>query len=257
MIDREEAMVLQRRGLEENYRVLAATADGSRLMEYPGVIAACVPACPTRSFPNGIVYESAEELSAAIDALAAEYRHAGIRAFTVWVPEGDRAAARIVEGAGHVLDAAPMAMVIELADLPDPDHDLDGLDWDDEATPAEMGRINDLAYGWGDTGFAPAFVRNPAPDVLRLFRARADDGSVACVCATMDVDDDCYLAMVATDPDHRGQGLAQRLCHGALLRARDRGLATSSLHASATGKPIYDRLGYDTVCAVHMWECRD
>lgn len=253
-MEHDEVIELQRRGLEAFYRVIARAGDGSRMHEFPGVIACSVPACPARSFPNSVVYESVEELSAALDPLAAEYRHEGVEAWTVWVPEGETRAAQILSDAGHRLDATPAAMAIDLADLPEPG-DAAELDWDDEATPAEMGRLNDVAYGWEDGGFAGAFTRNPEPDLLRLFRARVD-GELACVAATLDVADDCLLAMVATDPAHRGTGLARRLCHAALAAAAERGLRTSSLQASPLGKPVYDRLGYGSFGVIEMWERR-
>ncbi len=171
------------------------------------------------------------------------------------MPEGETRAARILSEAGHHLDATPTAMAIELADLAEPGAEEAGLDWDDEATPAEMGRLNDLAYGWEGGGFAGAFTRNPEPDRLRLFRARVD-GELACVAATLDVEDDCLLAMVATDPAHRGAGLARRLCRVALAAAAERGLRTSSLQASPLGRPVYDRLGYESFGAIQMWERR-
>src|SRR5206468_12922568 len=123
-VDRDEAIELERRGLEAFFRLLAESAPTSRLLEFPGVIASAVPACPTRSFPNSVVYESAEDLAAALDPLAVEYRHAGIKAWTVWVPTDESAAANLLERAGHRLDASPAAMAIELAELPEPE--LDG-----------------------------------------------------------------------------------------------------------------------------------
>jgi GNAT superfamily N-acetyltransferase len=251
-MDRDEAIELQRRGLEAFFRVLPRAAESSRLAEYPGVIASVVPSSPARSFPNSVVYESAEDLAAALEPLAASYRHAGVGAWTVWVPEDERPAARLLEAAGHRLDARPAAMVLELRDLPAPEPD--GLDWDGEATPGEVGRLNDLAYGFGDHAFTRAFQRLP-DESLRLYRARVD-GELGCVAGTLDRDDDCVLVMVATDPRRRGGGLARRLCHAALLEARDRGLRTSSLQATSLGRPVYERLGYRMFGAIEMWERR-
>ncbi len=255
-MERESAIELQRHGLEAFYRVIARAGEGSRMHEFPGVIACSVPLCPTRSFPNSVVYERTEHLAAALDPLAAEYRHEGIRAWTVWVPEDETRAAQILSEAGHHLDATPAAMAIDLADLAAPAAEDFELDWDDEATPAEMGKLNDVAYGWEDGGFAGAFTQNPEPDRLRLFRARVD-GGLACVAATLDVEDDCLLAMVATDPAHRGTGLARRLCRAGLGAAADRGLRTSSLQASPLGRPVYERLGYESFGAIQMWERRE
>ena len=254
-MDREQVIDLQHCGLEAFYRVIGGAAESSRVLEFPGVIAAVTPACPNRSFPNSAIYRSAEDLAAALDPLEAKYRHAGIEAWTVWVPEGDEAATRLLPEAGHLLYAAPTAMAIDLADLPDPGPDAEDLDWDADATPEEVGRLNDLAYGWGDDGFGAAFkIIND--DSMLLYRARADDGEVACVAATLDVGDDCLLAMVATPPERRGAGLARRLCHLAVASGRDRGLETSSLQASPLGRPIYERMGYAAFGAIEMWERR-
>lgn len=253
MLDRDEVTELQRAGLEAFVRILAAGAEGSRVLTFPGVTAAAVPAAPDRSMPNSIVYLSAEDLAAAIDPLAAEYRARGIRAWTAWVPEGDRAATKVLTRAGHRLDASPAAMALELAELPEPQ--LEGLDWDDRGGPGEVARLNDLAYGWDHAGgFADAFTAAPDP-ALRLFRARVD-GEVACVAGTIDRDSDCVVVMVATHPERRGAGLARRLCHAALAGARDRGLRTSTLQATKLGQPVYERLGYRTYGTLEMWERR-
>jgi GNAT superfamily N-acetyltransferase len=251
-VKRDEAIELQRRGLEAFFRILPRAAPSSRLVEYPGVIASVVPSCPDRSFPNSVVYESAEDLASALEPLAVEYRHAGVRAWTVWVPEDERPAARLLDAAGHRLDAAPAAMTRGLADLPDPD--LGDLEWDAEATPHEVGRLNDLAYGFGEGAFTRALERIPG-DSLCLYRATLD-GELACVAGTIDRDGDCVLVMVATDPLRRGAGLACRLCHAALAEARDRGLRTSSLQATRLGRPVYERLGYRAFGTIEMWERR-
>jgi GNAT superfamily N-acetyltransferase len=254
VLERDEVIDLQRRGLEAFVRIIAGGVESSQLLTFPGVTAAAVPAAPERSFVNSIVYRSVEELSAAIDPLAAEYRSRGVHAWTVWVPEGDETAAKILSAAGHDLDASPAAMALELGDLSEPE--LEGLDWDDRAEADEVAHLNDLAYGWGsDGGFAGAFTAIPDPS-LRLFRARVD-GEVACVAGTIDRDTDCVLVMVATHPERRGRGLALRLCHAALAAARDRGLATSTLQATKLGRPVYERLGYRSYGAIEMWERRE
>ena len=90
---------------------------------------------------------------------------------------------------------------------------------------------------------------------LRLYQARVD-GEPACVLGTVDDGDDCGVYLVATLPEHRGQGLARRLLHAALAEARERGLRTSSLQATKLGYPVYERLGYEPICAIEMWERR-
>jgi GNAT superfamily N-acetyltransferase len=144
-------------------------------------------------------------------------------------------------------------MIADLADLAEPESG--DLDWSVGAEPRDMGRINDLAYGWPENTFIRAMDRFGAVDALRLYQARVD-GEPVCVLGTYDNGDDCELYFVATLPDHRGQGLARRLVHQALIDARDRGLTVSSLQATKAGYPIYERLAYEPICTLEMWERR-
>ena len=95
----------------------------------------------------------------------------------------------------------------------------------------------------------------PADVPLRLYQARVG-GEPACVLGTLDDGTDCGVYLVATLKEHRGKGLARRLLHAALIEARDRGLATSTLQSTKFGYPVYERLGYETACNMEMWERR-
>jgi hypothetical protein len=44
--------------------------------------------------------------------------------------------------------------------------------------------------------------------------------------------------------------------HVALAEARERGLRTSTLQSTKFGYPVYERLGYEPVCRIQMWERR-
>jgi len=252
-VDRSPAMELQRRGLAAFVRMMGRGSAGAALFERDGVLSAIVPACPDRSVVNSVTYRDAGSLEAALEELAAAHEEAGVRAWTVWVPEYDRDAAALLEAAGHQLDATPIAMVHDLAGLPDPD--ARGLDWDDRAAPADVTRINDHAYGFERPYFGAAMTSLPADLPLRLYEARVD-GEPASVLATLDEGDDCGIYLVATLKEHRGGGLSRRLLHVALAEARQRGLRTSSLQATKLGYPVYERLGYEAICTLQMWERR-
>jgi len=252
-MDRAAAMELQGRCLAAFVRLVGSGSESASMFERDGVLGAVVPACPDRSVVNSVTYRDAASLGAALDELATAHEQAGVRAWTVWVPEGDRDAASLLEAAGHRLDSTPAAMVLDLAGLPDPD--TRDLDWDDQASPADMARVNDDAYGFEEPTFGAALAALPGDMALRLYQARVD-GELASVLATVDEGDDCGIYLVGTLSEHRGKGLAGRLLHAALAEARERGLQTSSLQATKLGYPVYERLGYEPICALEMWERR-
>jgi GNAT superfamily N-acetyltransferase len=239
------------RSFAEVLRVIAAGTNGARTLERDGVVAAVTPSSPERSVFNSVLHEGPEALAAALNELASAYEDAGVRAWTVWVPEEDRASAALLESAGHELDAAPTAMVLDMAELAD--LEPGDLDWD-EALIEEVWRINDLAYGDGPGTFERGIGR-PAKGTYRFYRARLD-GKPSCVVGTMDVDGDCGVYWVATLPEARGRGLTTRLMRVALSEGRERGCDISTLQATQLGAPIYARLGYRDIGTLQMWERR-
>ena len=144
-------------------------------------------------------------------------------------------------------------MTLELADLEE--RDDPALDWSNTGSPADLGRINDLAYGLpAESGMAPGLAA-PGPE-LTIYDARVG-GEVACVLGTADHGSDLGVYFVATDPAHQGVGLAGRLMRVALTAARERGMRTASLQSSARGKPVYEALGFVEHFALHLYEKRE
>jgi GNAT superfamily N-acetyltransferase len=232
-------------------RALAESAPEGRTVELPGVSASVMPAAPERSVINCVVYEDAARLGEALDALASEYDRSGVRAWTVWVPQGDPAATEALGRAGHRLDGSPRAMVLDLSTFersPDP-----SLELAERPDFADVGRLNDQAYGLaGD--FERALDGVPS-EPFHLYLALLD-GRPACSVVTYDEEGDCGVYVVATAPAAQGRGLATAVMTRALADARERGCATSSLQATARGRPVYDRLGYEDLGAIEMWERR-
>jgi GNAT superfamily N-acetyltransferase len=252
-MDRAQAIERHRGALMSFARLTGAGSDTSAVIERDGVVASVCPAVPHASIVNSVGYREAGALAASLDELARAYDEAGVRAWTVWVPDDDREAATLLESAGHRLDATPTAMIMELAALPEIEDD--DLDWDANASPAAVAEINDHAYNAPAGMFAAAISRFGEMDGLRLYQARID-GEPACVLGTYDNGDDCEVYLVATRAEHRGQGLARRLMHRALLEAKERGQAISNLQATKLGYPVYARLGYEPICKLEMWERR-
>jgi GNAT superfamily N-acetyltransferase len=254
MTARERALELQQNGLRGWIELLGSSSPGASVFKRGGITASIVPACPQRSICNSVTYGDAAELAGLLDELAATYEAAGIAAWTVWVPEIDGEAITALLEAGHKLDGSPTAMSLALSAFEAAE--VGELDWDRDVDPADLGRLNDLAYGLpSDSGIAPALTEPPARSDLRLYQARVG-GEPACVLATLDHGSDLGVYFVATHPDHRRLGLASRLMSVALAEGLSRGLKTSSLQGSPMGGPVYRHLGYADDFAVNMYERR-
>ena len=251
-MDRDQALAIQRTALAEWIASLGESSPGASVDEREGVSVAIVPACPERSIPNSVSSRDGGALLAMHDELAGRYAEAGVEAWTVWVPEFDTETIAGLKDAGHHFDGEPMAMTLELDGWREPE--LGDLEWDTDLDPAEYGRLNDAAYGIdADSGYARALSLRA--ERTRLYRALVE-GETACVLGTIDHGTDLGFYFVATDPAHRGRGLASRLMAAALVDGRERGLETSSLQASAMGEPVYRRLGYEPHFRLRLYERR-
>jgi GNAT superfamily N-acetyltransferase len=238
-------------GVAAEIRFFGAGHPGSRVLKLNGVLAAVVPAAPDRSVFNSVAYESPAALAAAIDGLAATYERAGVRAWTVWVPDDDHASAALLGEHGHALDANPRAMGLDLADLePGPGAEIDVLDGD----AALAARLNDRAYGYEGPAFAAA-LSQPTADSLRWYFAASGGEPIACL-ALIPAGDDAVVTAVATDPGQRGRGVAGTLLRRALDEARSDWARTSSLQATKLGSGVYARLGFRDLGGIGMWERR-
>jgi GNAT superfamily N-acetyltransferase len=124
---------------------------------------------------------------------------------------------------------------------------------DPRPTRGDLGRVNDLAYGTGDS-FQRLIGEGPA-DPRHTYIAHVD-GHAAAGVASQDLDGDCSIYWVATIPEARGRGLAQGLMRRALAEGRDRGCDVSTLQATKLGRPVYERMGYRSFGEIQMWERR-
>lgn len=229
----------------------ARVSPEGRVLEPDGVTAAVVPRCPERSVVNCVLYTDARLLGEALDSIARGYEEAGVRAWTIWVPEHDTEAQGLLARAGHVLDGKPAAMVRDLEGIEPPRRELTLV----EPVMRDAMRINDRAYGF-DGHFERAFPELP-PEPAHVYVAAGDDGAPASTVISYETDDgECGIYLVATLPEAQGRGLAGALMQHALAEAGQRGCTTTSLQATARGKAVYERLGYRDIGAVQMWERR-
>lgn len=225
---------------------------GGRTWRRDGVMAAICPAFPHRSVFNSVVYRATDSLVGSLDELAATYDDAGVLAWTVWMPERDAAARSALQGAGSRLDATPQAMAAPLAEV-DVRAGAEGLDWERESQAHAMLEVLQDAFGWELERGIEVFA--DLPDAGSVYVARVDGRPCACV-AALDADGDCGIYNVGTIASARGRGLATGLMRQALVDARERGCRTTSLQATAMGRPVYRALGYRELGVIEMWERR-
>lgn len=232
------------------FRLVTRASPGARLLERDGVAASVVPAAPERAVVNSVIYRDADGLASAYDEIAAAYAEAG-SAWTVWVPAEDGRAAAVLEGAGHVLDAEPAVMAVDLSEVERPP--AGALEhWTAAGDPALLGPLNDRAYTFGTDSFTRAFASLP-PGEAAIYVAHLDGRPVGCL-AIVDHHVNADVEMVAVVPEARGHGIAGKLLGHALADAAERGLETSTLVATKLGRPVYERLGYRQFGVLHMWE---
>jgi GNAT superfamily N-acetyltransferase len=232
-------------------RTIDGASEGMRAIDREGLVLTVTPAVPERSIVNDVVYWDSGALVAAYDALQRTYDEAGIRAWVVWVPEADTAVARFLADRGHVLDADPEAMLLDLEALERPP---EPAGFSRDIDPVALARLNDDAYGMRDA-FARALELLRGGDDLHLYGVE-EDGELASGLCTFDHEDDCSVWLVATREASRGRGLAGALMAHAMADARDRGRTTSTLEATDLGRPVYERLGYRSLGEIQMWERR-
>ena len=253
-MDAKRGLELQRRAIEAFLRGMTAGSPGAELLELDGVMAAIVPGCPDRAVPNSAIHAGAKSLRGSLDELADAYERAGVRAHAMWTLEPDPEVEAALENAGYGFDGEPAAMCAELDAMPLAE--VGDLDWDAEATTEEVGRVNDLAYGYPQgKGMAAAIGPSSDEAGIRSYRARVA-GEVACVLQTFDVGSDVLVSWVATLPEFRDRKLASRLLAAALGAARDRGHETTTLQASMLGRGVYERLGYELIQPLRLHERR-
>jgi GNAT superfamily N-acetyltransferase len=239
-------------GVRAEVEVFGSAAPDSRLIRRAGLVAAVVPAAPQRSIFNSVFYDDAAAPLREYETLAAAYEAAGVRAWTVWVPGDDRETAELLAARGHLHDGAPRAMALDLAELTDGPPQPDGIEVA-PVDPPTVAALNDRAYGFGEElAFRAAFCGETA---ARWHGAYQGAEPVACV-GTIEIGDDCCVTGVATVPELQRRGIAGWLLRRALAEARERGIRSASLRASAAGAPAYGRLGFLDFGWVELWELR-
>jgi GNAT superfamily N-acetyltransferase len=246
-VDDEDFRRIGWRGMAAFQLLVGRHAPGPAPLEHPDFVASAVPNVDA-SLLNAAVPVDGAPLAPHLGALADYY--AASPKWGVWMDPRSSDDVEAAKQAGLVLDSNPMLMAAELRQTEDPDGSIEV----DHVPSLDVGAVNDAAYGMpsGEVGAALGTIPD---DQVHAYGTRVD-GRIASVLFIQDVDDDAFVTMVATLPEHRGKRLASNVLAHALKEARQRARKTTTLQASKLGQSVYARLGYRPLGEVHLYEKR-
>jgi len=210
----------------------AMGSAGARLVRHPGAAVAVFPSEPERGFFNNAILDAdlaPRTRATALDAIAADYKAAGVAEFAVWTHPGDDAAADELIARGYRLNETTLAMGLDLerATVAEPQLEVQRGDWD------EYVRI------LGVPGFLPA----ADPSAYFVVVGRVDGENVGSAMA-FDHDGDCGIFNVGTEERARRRGVGTAMVARLLLDARERGCETATLQSTPIGEGVYGALGF-------------
>ncbi len=232
------------RSLVAFQRLFGLHAPEAELLEMDGYVASRVPGSRS-SLINAVAPTG--PVAPHLDDIERFYR--GQRKWGVWIDPANRTDADALQERGLVLDSTPVLMAAELSEITtheDPRVGHVSLD--------EAGVVNDAAYDVPGGTISAPLTGFPSTEIHAYgIRELKEAMSVGLV---YDVDDDAFVAFVATLAACRGEGLASRVLAHALHEAELRGNTTTSLQASKLGQGLYARLGYTSLGEIHLYEKR-
>jgi GNAT superfamily N-acetyltransferase len=228
-----------------NLRVLhhLLGAHAGRLVDVEGVVGSLFGLSDDRTVLSAVVVPHAVPIAPLV---AAVQRRHGDTGAAFWVDPRD---ARAAAGAGLEKQLTVPAMELPLTSM------HAGSDAVERIDPGTAGAVNDLAYGFRDGRLAKALGSLP-PSRVRAYGERGSDGRIVCAALALDVDDDCLVEYVATDPRHQRHGRATRLLRHLLAEAATAGSRRAALRTSAAGASLYAKAGFGVVAQLSVWRPR-
>lgn len=163
-----------------------------------------------------------------------------------------------VEHAGLDLSFTGFGMCCDISDLADPVHpELTFVRVTTEEQLVAYADLNSRAYAMpleaGRDGLQGSALWKS--DVFAYLGYR--DGIAVAAAATLRTGDCLFLALVATAPEAQGRGFGEATVRKALYEgAKATGLARSVLHATPSGAPVYERIGFRKVATIHFYGLR-
>jgi len=219
-----------------SWEAYARGCDGAALQRLDGVAAAVFPSGPERGVYNNALLDrdlDPATRTAAVQAMEAAYRSAGVDRFAAWVHESDEAMRAELSSRGYAVQETTRAMAMSLrCSYPAfPEVELEPLEW--------------RAYiEYLEAAGAPAgLLAGADPGAFHLLGARVGGEHVATALA-FDHDGDCGVFNMSTAEAARRRGLATSLTLRHLHDAARRGCSTASLQATPMAERVYARVGF-------------
>jgi GNAT superfamily N-acetyltransferase len=219
-----------------SWEAVARGSAGASLVRPAGVSAAVFPAEPERAVYNNALLErdlGPAERAAAIDAIDAVYRAAGVDRYAAWVHESDSAMRAELGRRGYDLEESTRAMGMALDDVSCalPEVELAPAHW-----PEYLRYLQ--AFG------VPAgLLGGTDPGAFHVVAARVAGETVATALA-LDHEGDCGVFNVSTLAPARRRGLGTALTARLLHDAVGRGCRTASLQSTPMAERVYAAAGF-------------
>ena len=213
---------------------------------------------------NGVVSAAPPDdaAPARVEEAIAYFRRHGHRTFLWWLDADVPAAAwaPVLEPRGFVLDRSIPGMAAEIDRLvPAKVADVEIRRVASRADRDLWARIFVVGYGFPPAwapAFADLFGGLDDHDAYRGYVAFADGRPVA-TSTVLITGDIAGLYDVAVLPEARGRGIGAAVTLAPFREAREEGCRLAILHASPLGRPVYERLGFRTVCTVDHFAWKD
>jgi GNAT superfamily N-acetyltransferase len=214
----------------------ARGAAGAALQRLSGVAAAVFPEGPERAVYNNALLDRGlgrAQRAAAVDAMAAAYRSAGIDRYAAWVHESDEGMRAELSARGYTIAESTLAMgmAVEAVSLTPPGVDLGPLDWPEYLEYLEI------------VGVPAGLLSGADPRAFHPLAARHADANVATAIA-FDHHGDCGIYNMSTLETARRQGLGTALTARHVHDAAERGCSTASLQSTAMAERVYAAVGF-------------
>jgi GNAT superfamily N-acetyltransferase len=214
----------------------ARGAPGATLVRLRGVSAAVFPHDPELGVFNNALLDrdlAPVERAAAVDAMDAAYRLAGVDRYAAWVHESDDGMRADLHGRGYTINESTRAMGRALTDLraPRPPLDLAPPDW------------FEYLEHLGAFGVPEGLLSGADPAAFHVVLARCE-GAVVATGLAFDLGDDCGIYNVGTLERARRRGIGTAVSTLLAHDAADRGCLTASLQSTEIAERVYAAVGF-------------